>query len=147
MTRMIAYTLTLMLVAAGAPALAHEANYLDECNDQPDGVKCETDERSRPAHTYCSGDRDAMWGSNTLVQRDVGLDINEETSVHAYIHAPADGGDSEESGDGPGALMPGVVWLETNGFSSLQRSDFSCTQSPNINDDEAWDGHSDRVLI
>lgn len=144
MKRMIAFSLAIVLVAAGVPALAHEANYPGECDDRNNQERCERNDGIAPAHDRCTGVRDHMWTGDSVVQKSIGFAISEENSVEAYLHAS----DGEDEGDDEDtqALMPGIVWLETNGFSGLQRTGFECT-SPDHEKPSEWQTHADKVLI
>lgn len=143
MKRMIAFSLALALVAAGAPALAHEANYPGECDERKGGDQCEQDDSVKPAHDKCTGVRNHMWTDDgSIVKESLGLALSEDASVSAYIHTDTDDG----GGEGAAALMPGIVWLETNGFSGLQRTGFECT-SDGHDDPKEWQTHADKILI
>lgn len=143
MKRMIAFGLALVLVATGMPALAHQANYPGECDDRSGDGKCEQHDEVHPAHERCTGVRNHMWTSDgSLVQKSVGLAVAQETQIKAYLHTS----DGDGGGDGAQSLMPGVVWVETNGFSGLQRTGYEC-QSPAHENPNEWQTHADQVLI
>lgn len=145
MKRMIAFGLALMLVATGVPTLAHEANYPGECDDRSGNGKCEQHDEVHPAHKRCTGVRNHMWTSDgSLVQKSVGFAVAQETQIKAYLHA-SDGEDEGSQGEAE-TLMPGLVWLETNGFSGLQRNGYEC-QSPAHDNPNEWQTHADQVLI
>lgn len=144
MKRMIAFSLAIVLVAASVPALAHEANYPGECDERKGNDRCEQDDEVEPAHDRCTGVRNHMWTSDSIVQRTLGLAVSEDASLKAYLHA--EDGERENSEEGAQSLMPGVIWLETNGFDGLQRTGFECMSDDHDNPNE-WETHADKVLI
>jgi hypothetical protein len=141
MKRLIALTLAIALLTLPVPALAHEANYPKECEDRSGLGLCETDDDEDPAHKQCTGYRYQSSNTNSenpMVERF--FSVGDET-VGAYIFSP-DRGDA--SGSDP--LSPGLIWIETNGFDKLQRTDYECKSQDHENPNE-WVTHADKVLI
>lgn len=144
MKRMTAFVLAAALVTVGVPTLAHEAAYPSECDDRQGRDECQMQNGEPPAHNRCTGERDHMVSDDdSLISRSLGFAVSEDQPVEAYIHAVTD---EPSSGDGLGTLMPGILWIETNGFSGLQRTDWEC-MSPAHEEPNEWETHADKVLI
>lgn len=133
--------LAIVLVAAATPVAAHTEAKDDACTGNTDPCTPQGN------HEACKGTRD--WfdqdGGSSLSM--LGLHIAEDPQeVGAYLHLPPH---SDESADpeGPAGLiqMPGVLWLETNGFSSLQKADWYC-ESVEHGSDEMLQ-HADQVIL
>lgn len=144
MKRTIAIVLAAALMTVAVPVVAHEANYSSECENRTGSEECPGDRGRQPAHTQCTGPRDAMSSSNSdsLVRRSLGLAGAGNLSVTAYIHIT----DEDSQAPQPGLSTPGILWLETNGFSGLQDTDWKC-KSPDHEDPSEWESHADKVLI
>jgi hypothetical protein len=143
MKRMIAFALAVGLVTVAVPAVAHEAAYPGECDDRDRNWRCEDSDEESPAHEKCTGVRNHMWTDDSVVEESLGFAVTGDASVQAYVHS-TDGG--QGGGEGTDALTPGVIWIETNGFSGLQRSGYECTSQAHDNPGD-WQDHSDKVLI
>lgn len=143
MKRTIAFVLAAALVTVGVPSLAHEAAYPSEC-DNPDGAGyCQSKEaQGNPAHEQCTGERNWMTADReNLARESIGI-AGSEGGVVVYAYAPGD----QAQQDATGAPMPGLLWVEDNGFSGMQRTDWRCKSHVHENADE-WTVHADKVLI
>lgn len=150
MKRMIAFVLALTLVSVGVPALAHDAAFESECKERygPNEQRCKATPEGRPAHDRCKGERDQMdqdEENDELVEKAIGIADTEQGSLTAYAYATEDAAQAQMD-DEDGTLVPGVLWIENNGFSSLQQTDWACKSNAH-EDPDAWQVHADRVLI
>lgn len=146
MKRMIVYGLAIVLVTVALPTLAHQAAYPEECDDRVDLNRCQKDQGREPAHKRCAGDRNAMTGDgsedeNIIARRSLGI-AGAPESLKAYVYASDDTTQNEATG----LPMPGLVWIEDNGFNGLQRTDWEC-QSDGHDDPKKYEVHADKVLI
>lgn len=142
MKQATAFVLATALVTLGVPAVAHQAAYPDECDNTDGAGYCQTDQGRVPAHRQCVGERDWM-SEDGLVKDNIGIDQGEE-SIVVYTYAPGDTTTQSETG----APMPGLVWIEENGFSGLQHTDWQCNSEKHDREDgDHWEVHADKVLI
>lgn len=133
--------LAVLLVAAAVPAGAHTEENSEACSENTD--PCNDSEN----HKTCKGTRDWFDGDSSSLSM-MGFHIAEDPQeVGAYLHLPPHD-DEEADPDGPLGLvsMPGVLWVETNGFSSLQKEDWEC-KSIEHEDGSKWVEHPDQVIL
>jgi len=69
-------------------------------------------------HDSCSGTYDWTDAGFVLTQT-VGL---MDESIIVYIHVPPHGSPASQDP----APLPGVIWIESNGFDGFQKNDFLC---------------------
>lgn len=140
MRKIIAIGLAVALAAMAAPVAAHTEDNPEACNEDKDPCN------NRESHRACVGTRDWFDKGNQESLSMLGIQIAEEPEeIGVYIHAPPH--PNENDGGTLGLEQaPGVLWMETNGFSSLQKADWSC-QSIEHEDKDEWVEHPDRVII
>lgn len=138
-----------VLVGLAVPAtLAHTEDNPDACDDKQ-GKEC----IPQGNHDACTGTRDwrksGQDGSDYMRVIQI-EDSEDEISVYAKKNLIEEGDDEDESENGEEneTLLntPGLLYVETNGFSGLQKSDWQCT-SPHHEDPEEWVKHPDKVIL
>lgn len=143
MKQVTALALALSLLVVAAPVVAHDAGYPQECDDRKGKDECQKDRGREPNHKQCTGERNWMTSSrDSLVEEAIGIAGVSGDPIVAYAYAPGDEGTSGPSG----TPMPGVLWIEDNGFNGLQRTDWKC-KSGSHDDPSEWNVHADKVLI
>lgn len=143
MRKTMALLLAVTLVTVSVPALAHQAAYPSECDDRQRRDHCQKDHGRAPAHDQCTGERNWMTSEqDSLAKETISIATPAGANVTAYTYAPGDSTAQQDTG----TPMPGLLWMEDNGFSGLQRTDWRC-RSPGHDDPSSWDVHADKVLI
>lgn len=149
----VALLLAVTLVTVGAPAIAHQAAYPSECDSRVGENRCQAQDGQPPAHKACDGqrkqinsyDHDDDSESQTEETREVldrKLSLPVGPGVDAYVQASGSTTQSQTTG----TPMPGLIWIEDNGFSGLQRTDWKCLSNDHANPNEP-EVHADTVLI
>lgn len=144
MNRTLTIGLAVALVSVAGPSIAHQANYAGECDDRIGPGICEKNDPELPAHVRCTGERKWMQRDDDSLQK-TSIGLGGDSPVAAYVHSPPHTGPDNQDPSEMGIQMPGVLWLETNGFSDLQKNDFQCKSPDHQN--RGYQVHSDRVVI
>lgn len=137
MNRFLVIGLAALLVGAAAPAVAHTETDWDACEKQKNPCT------PTGTHAKCTGVRDWRDSTTQGTLSAFGVTIKqsgEEAGV--YVHAAPDHGDSDP--DVEGIALPGVLWIEMNGFSGLQKANWECVGAQ---DAHGWDTHGDQVVL
>lgn len=129
-----------LLVGFAVPAtMAHTEENSDACSEQK-GKNCTPE----GVHHACVGTRD--WhksGDDDVNVRSINIG-NSLYNVSAYVNMnPLESGDDEDDGL---LSTPALLYLETNGFSGLQKSDWQC-KSVHHEDAYEWEPHPDQVIL
>jgi hypothetical protein len=145
MNRIATIGLAVLLASVAGTGVAHTANYEGECDARVGAGICERNDPQPAAHDRCTGER--KWtqaDDDSLYKTSIGL--GGASDVAAYVHSPPHSGADNQDPTVGDVSMPGVLWIESNGFSDLQKNDFQC-KSPNHEDPSSYQVHSDRVII
>lgn len=141
MRKILAIGLATMLVAIAAPAIAHEESNPNACK------KTKQDCKPHGNHFSCQGVRDWFDYRDDSLSK-WGLHIAEDPQeIGAYLHAPPHGEPDDQNPSRAGIEMPGVLWLETNGFESLQKNDWECKSIEHETPANQWVEHPDQVIL
>lgn len=130
-----------IIVGLAVPAaMAHTEHEEEACSEQH-GNHC-TPEGN---HHACTGVRD--WHESGQSESDT-RSITIENTIHevqAYVETDWD---LDELGDELPLTTPGTIYIETNGFSGLQKSDWYCKSHTHdeVGSNE-WVSHPDQVLL
>lgn len=142
MRKTVAIVSIAVLIGFAVPAtLAHTEENPDACSEQK-GKNCTPE----GVHHACTGTRD--WhksGDDGFSVRSINLG-NSLYNVSAYVNMDplsSSGDDDEDEGL---LSTPALLYLETNGFSGLQRSDWHC-MSVHHDDANTWEAHPDQVVL
>lgn len=123
-----------LVVGMAVPVtVAHTEDNANACNKQAD--PCTPSEN----HKACKGDRNRLGEGGTQI----GLILAEDPEeIGAYLDTRGDGSEDESLVD-----TPGILYVESNGFSDLQRSDWKCQSVEHEVDPGEWVEHPDQVVI
>lgn len=127
-----------LVVGLAVPAaIAHTEQNPNACKENRD--PCGNAEN----HRACKGDRSVLAGNHGGYQ--LGITLAEEPEqIGAYLDTRGDG---EEQEDGTLLDSPGILYIESNGFENLQRSDWKCKSKEHEVPHDEWVEHPDQVVL
>ncbi len=127
-----------IIIGLAVPAtMAHTEEREDACSEQH-GNHC-TPEGN---HHACTGVRDWHQSSESDT-RSISIE-NTLHEVEAYIKTDWN---FDQIGEELPLVTPGIIYIETNGFSGLQKSDWQCKSHTHDEGPSEWIPHPDQVLL